>query len=73
MSQLEQDIKEKLQKVCICRGISKSTIKGAIREGALTLEAVTEKTGATKGGCKGHRCKEAISQLIEDYKTGEWQ
>ncbi|MHC1748460.1 MAG: (2Fe-2S)-binding protein [Cellulosilyticaceae bacterium] len=73
MSQLDQDIKDKLQKVCICKGIAKSTIKGVIREGAMTVEQVADKTGATQGGCKGHRCKETIGQLIETYKNGEWQ
>lgn len=54
--------------VCLCNKISEDTIVKAIKEGATTLEAVKEKTGATGGPCKGFRCKNKINELIEQYK-----
>lgn len=71
MEQLNQDIKDKLEKVCICRAITKETIKNSIRNGNNTLEAVSKDTGATQGGCKGGRCRGKIEELIAGFGT-EW-
>ena len=46
---LNQQVIDKMTKVCICRAISRAKIKEAIKNGAHTVEAVAEKTGATKG------------------------
>jgi len=54
--------------VCLCKNISEETIINAIKEGATTVEAVKEKTGATGGGCRGARCKNKVEELIEQYK-----
>lgn len=72
MEQLNQDIKDRLEKVCVCRAITKEAIKNSIRKGNRTLEAVVADTGATTGGCKGFRCKEKIEELIAGFET-EWK
>ncbi|MGL4736040.1 MAG: (2Fe-2S)-binding protein [Cellulosilyticaceae bacterium] len=72
MSSLEEQVKDKLTKVCICRAITKDVIKNSIREGADTVEKVKEATGATTGACHGGRCKGKIEELLESYKNEEW-
>lgn len=62
---LDEALKDKLTKVCICKGISRKSIKEAIRNGAHTLEEVQKVTGAGSGGCKGNRCTPKIEELIE--------
>ena len=62
-------INDKLTKVCLCKGVSKHTIKKCIREGAKTDEEVSQKCGATTGGCKGRRCIDKINELINEYKV----
>ncbi len=62
----DQIMKDKLTKVCLCRGIDKHTIKECIKEGAKTVEDVREKTGATGGGCKGSRCRSKIKEMLEE-------
>ncbi len=65
---MDDILKDKLTKVCLCRGITKHTIKQAILEGAKTVEDVKKQTGATGGGCGGKRCKDKIQQMIEELK-----
>lgn len=65
---LDEAIKDKLTKVCTCRGISRKTIKEAIAKGASTLEEVQKTTGAGSGSCKGNRCTPKIKELLEDIK-----
>lgn len=54
--------------VCLCKGIPEETIIEAIKDGAVTFEEVSEKTGAGTGFCKGGRCKATIEKLIEENK-----
>lgn len=54
--------------ICLCKNISKETIEQAIKNGATTVEAVKEATGATTGFCHGGRCKAKIEALIEENK-----
>lgn len=61
---LNEKVLDKLTKVCICKAISRATIKDAIKNGAHTVEEVTAKTGACTGGCNGNRCKSKIQDLI---------
>ena len=70
---LNQDILDKLTKVCICTGVPRSTMKRVIRDGTDTLEKVQKVTGAGSGGCGGNRCTPKILQLLEEYKNGEWE
>lgn len=54
--------------VCLCKGVTEETIVEAIKNGATTIDAVAEKTGATTGFCHGGRCSETITRLIEENK-----
>lgn len=60
------EIMDKMTKVCICKSISRLTIKNTIRNGAKTLEEVQKATGAGSGSCKGRRCTPKILQLLEE-------
>lgn len=60
------EVLDKLTKVCICKAITRETIKDAINNGADTLEKVIDATGATTGSCRGFRCKCKIEELILD-------
>lgn len=73
MDNLEQKIKDKLTKVCVCRAITKHDIKESIRNGAKTIDQIAATTGATYGSCCGRRCKDKIEGLVEEYHEGEWQ
>lgn len=66
---LNTEIMDKMTKVCICKGIPRSTMKKVIREGARTLEEVRKATGAGSGPCGGRRCTPKILELLEDYKA----
>lgn len=71
MENLNQEVKDKLEKVCICRAITKASIKDSVRSGKTTVEDIAGDTGATLGGCKGFRCKARIQEIIDGYQT-EW-
>lgn len=64
---LNQDILDKLTKVCLCKAISRATIKKAIENGARTVEEVKKITGAGSGGCGGKRCTPKIEELLKEY------
>lgn len=66
MSDPNQEIMDKYTKVCICKAISKSTMKKVIREGADTLEKVRKATTAGSGSCGGRRCTPKIMELLEE-------
>ncbi|WP_102401328.1 (2Fe-2S)-binding protein [Haloimpatiens massiliensis] len=66
---INPQILDKLTKVCLCKAISRATIKKAIENGAKTVEEVKKATGATTGGCGGKRCTPKIQQLIDEYKN----
>lgn len=71
MNDKEIAMKDRYTKVCLCKSISRATIKDSIRNGAKTLEDVKRKTRATTGSCKGNRCSFKIKELIEGYSK-EW-
>ncbi|MBZ9684827.1 (2Fe-2S)-binding protein [Clostridium estertheticum] len=62
---INNEIMDKLTKVCLCKAIPRSTIKKAIQNGATTVEEVQKATGAGSGGCKGHRCTPKIEELLK--------
>ncbi len=64
MADLNEEIMDKMTKVCICKGISRATIKKAIENGADTLEKVRKATGAGSGPCGGRRCTPRIEALL---------
>ena len=63
---INQQILDKLTKVCTCKAISKSKIKKAIKEGAKTVEEINKVIGSGSGACKGKRCSPKIEQLLKD-------
>ena len=66
MSDLNEEILDKMTKVCICKGISRATMKKAIEQGASTIEEVRRATGAGSGPCNGRRCTPKIEALLEN-------
>lgn len=70
---LDSNMLDKLTKICICKAISRSKIKDAIRNGAKTVEEVNQITGAGSGRCNGTRCKGKIEELLKSYKEGLWK
>ena len=64
---LNKEILDKITKVCVCKAISRATIKDVIAKGAHTVDDVVKVTGACTGGCKGFRCKDKIQTLINDH------
>ena len=62
----ENIIKDNLTKICVCKGVSKGTIKSCIKNGSSTLEDIKKNTGAMTGGCKGARCKSKIQELLDN-------
>lgn len=65
---VNQELLDKLTKVCICKAISKASIKKAIASGADTLEKVQKVSGAGSGPCGGKRCTPKILSLLEESK-----
>lgn len=66
---LNQQVLDKLTKVCVCKVVTRAKVKEAIADGATTLEEVAKKTGALTGCCKGARCKHKILELIKENKS----
>lgn len=66
--ELNQLVLDKLTKVCLCKSISRATIKKAINEGADTLAKVQKATGAGSGSCHGNRCTPKIEELLRAAK-----
>lgn len=62
---LNEEIKDKLTKVCLCNAISRASIKKAINNGATSVEEVKRVTGAGTGSCNGKRCGHKIQVLID--------
>lgn len=69
MSDINEVVMDKMTKVCICKAITRASIKTAIEEGADTLEKVQKATGAGSGACNGTRCTPKIIELLEAQKT----
>lgn len=61
-----EEIMDKLTKVCLCKAVNRSTIKKAIRNGADTLEKVFEETNTGDGSCRGKRCGPKIQEMLEE-------
>ena len=62
--ELNQEILDKLTKVCLCKGITRATMKKAIAAGADTVDKVKKVTGAGSGSCGGKRCTPKIQELL---------
>ena len=64
--ELNQEILDKLTKVCLCKGITRATMKKAIAAGADTVDKVKKATGAGSGSCGGKRCTPKIQELLDN-------
>lgn len=62
---LNEEIKDRFTKVCLCRAVSRASIKKAIKNGAVSVEEVKRATGAGTGSCGGKRCSNKIQELID--------
>jgi bacterioferritin-associated ferredoxin len=68
---INEEIMDKLTKVCLCKAISRATIKKAIANGAKTLQEVQRAVGAGSGACGGSRCTPKILELLEKSKEDQ--
>ena len=50
--------------LCHCEDITKAEVLEAIRRGAVTVDGVKRRTGATMGYCQGSRCQQKIVKLL---------
>lgn len=50
--------------VCICNNVNSNTIQTALEEGAATVDAVREQTGAA--GCCG-KCQFKVNRMVNDH------
>lgn len=66
--ELNDEMRDKLTKVCICKNISRKTIKDAIKNGAKTIYDIKQATGAGTGHCGGRRCGPKIQSLLMEAK-----
>ncbi len=70
---VNEQVMDNITKVCICKAISRRKIKEAIREGADSVIKVSQATGSGTGSCHGRRCGLKIKDLVDGYKSGEWE
>lgn len=54
--------------ICLCKHVSKDTIEKAIEKGADTIDKLGHATGAARGACQGHRCKQKLHEMIIEKK-----
>ena len=66
MEELSEELKDKLTKVCLCKVITRATIKKTIQNGAHTLKEVQKAAGAGSGPCGGKRWGPKIIELLEE-------
>ena len=59
---------ENLKKICLCRSINLGIIKNAMREGALSFEALRRTISVGTGNCKAKRCRPQIEKLVREHK-----
>ena len=64
---LNQQVLDKLTKVCICKAIPRSKIKDAIKAGAHTVEEVSKVIGAGTGGVQRIQMYSKIQVLIDEH------
>lgn len=69
--EINQDILDKLTKVCLCKAITRASIKKAIASGADTLVKVQKATSAGSGSCGGKRCGPKILVLLEEHSAAQ--
>ena len=57
--------------ICLCEDITRGEIMEAIRRGAVSVDAVKRRVGATMGRCQGGRCSRIIEEMLEGYRNGK--
>jgi bacterioferritin-associated ferredoxin len=50
--------------VCRCEEVSQAEIEAAIKEGALSLDAIKKATHAGMGLCQGRTCSRLVRQIV---------
>ena len=55
--------------VCLCEDVSEAEIREAIRQGAVTVDGVKRRCGASLGVCQGSRCRTRIARILAE-ETG---
>lgn len=69
MDDKELEILDKMTKVCICKAISRATMKKVIKNGARSVSEVQKATGAGSGPCGGRRCTPKIESLLKESES----
>ena len=64
----EKKIINNFKKVCICRSIKGGTILKAMKDGALSFEALRRTIRVGTGNCKAKRCRANIEGMISEFK-----
>lgn len=64
----QKQLLDKYKKVCICRSITGATITNAMKNGALSFEALRRKIRVGTGSCKAKRCRTNIERRVREYK-----
>ncbi|MEN8906572.1 MAG: (2Fe-2S)-binding protein [Clostridiales bacterium] len=72
MDNINNEVMDKLTKVCICKAINRKKFKDLIKNGVTDLEGLRKNTGAGSGPCKGKRCTPKILDLLSKYENGEF-
>lgn len=62
------DMSEENEVICLCKYVGKDTIEKAIAHGADTMDKIGRATGATRGACKGKRCKRHVHEMLVEGK-----
>lgn len=60
------EIKAKIQVVCICKGVKMGRMCDAIAKGAQTVAQVHKATNSGDGGCGATRCTPVIEALLKN-------
>lgn len=68
---LRELVLDKMTKVCLCKSINRLKMKQAIENGARTVKAVQQATGAGTGACHGRRCSVKIKELLDKYEQNQ--
>lgn len=50
--------------ICRCEEVTQSEIRGAIEDGARTLDGVKRRTRASMGLCQGRTCRRIVARII---------
>lgn len=66
---VNEQVMDKLTKVCLCKAISRAKMKEVIFNGAKTVQEVQKATGAGSGSCCGRRCTPKIEELLQKYSS----